>query len=61
MNQALSDTLGEQFLLIAGTLLAVILLLAQGGGYVGGAAVAADAARLGRLPGFFATIALASL
>ncbi len=54
MNQALSDTLGEQFLLIAGTLLAVILLLAQGGGYVGGAAVAANAARLGRLPGFFA-------
>ncbi|MCB0015960.1 MAG: hypothetical protein KDE34_28790, partial [Anaerolineales bacterium] len=30
-----------------------ILLLAQGGGYVGGAAVAANAARLGRLPGFF--------
>ncbi|HUM70669.1 MAG TPA: hypothetical protein PLK31_17705, partial [Chloroflexota bacterium] len=33
--------------------LSIILLLAQGGGYVGGAAVAANAARLGRLPGFF--------
>ncbi len=42
------------FLFIAGTLLAIILLLAQGGGYIGGAAVAANAARLGRLPGFFA-------
>lgn len=40
-------------LTIAGVLLAFILLLAQGGGYVGGAAVAANAARLGRLPGFF--------
>lgn len=40
-------------LTIAGTLLAIILLLAQGGGYVGGAAVAANAARLGRLPSFF--------
>lgn len=37
----------------AGVLLAIILLLAQGGGYVGGAAVASNAARLGRLPGFF--------
>jgi len=54
MNQAISDTIGEQFLLIAGVLLAIILLLAQGGGYVGGAAVAANTARLGRLPGFFA-------
>jgi len=45
---------GTNFLLVAGILLAIILLLAQGGGYVGGAAVAANAARLGRLPGFFA-------
>ena len=45
---------GTNFLLLAGVLLAIILLLAQGGGYVGGAAVAANAARLGRLPGFFA-------
>ena len=45
---------GEGFVLtLAGVLLAFILLLAQGGGYVGGAAVAANAARLGRLPGFF--------
>jgi hypothetical protein len=45
---------GETALLtIAGVLLAIILLLAQGGGYVGGAAVAANAARLGRLPSFF--------
>ncbi|MAS33174.1 MAG: hypothetical protein CL610_04150 [Anaerolineaceae bacterium] len=41
---------GTAMLTIAGVLLAVILLLAQGGGYVGGAAVAANAARLGRLP-----------
>lgn len=54
LNQATAGTIGESFLFIAGTLLAVILLLAQGGGYVGGAAVAANAARLGRLPGFFA-------
>ncbi len=40
-------------LTVAGILLALILLLAQGGGYVGGAAVAAIAARLGRLPSFF--------
>jgi hypothetical protein len=38
---------------VAGILLAIILLLAQGGGYVGGAAVAANAARLGRLPNLF--------
>ncbi|NDJ54001.1 MAG: hypothetical protein GYB68_13090 [Chloroflexi bacterium] len=45
---------GQSALLtIAATLLAVILLLAQGGGYVGGAAVAANASRLGRLPRFF--------
>ncbi|GAB5491501.1 MAG: hypothetical protein Phog2KO_17160 [Phototrophicaceae bacterium] len=44
---------GTNFLLLAGVLLAIILLLAQGGGYVGGAAVAANAARLGRLPSFF--------
>ncbi len=53
LNQAISGTSGETFLIIAGTLLAIILLLAQGGGYVGGAAVAANAARLGRLPNFF--------
>jgi hypothetical protein len=53
LNEAISGTLGESFLIIAGTLLAIILLLAQGGGYVGGAAVAANASRLGRLPGFF--------
>ncbi len=53
LNYAISGTLGESFLLIAGVLLAIILLLAQGGGYVGGAAVAANAARLGRMPGFF--------
>ncbi len=41
---------GTAMLTIAGVLLAIILLLAQGGGYVGGAAVAANAARLGRLP-----------
>lgn len=40
-------------LTVAGILLALILLLAQGGGYVGGSAVAAIAARLGRLPSFF--------
>ena len=44
---------GTAILVVAGSLLAIILLLAQGGGYVGGAAVAANAARLGRLPGFF--------
>ncbi|MCA9914536.1 MAG: hypothetical protein KC496_14380, partial [Anaerolineae bacterium] len=48
-----TSALGANFLLLAGALLAIILLLAQGGGYVGGAAVAANAARLGRLPGFF--------
>lgn len=50
------DSVGEfgtNFLLLAGVLLAIILLLAQGGGYVGGAAVAANAARLGRLPMVF--------
>ena len=54
ISNALVDTPGASFLFIAGTLLAIILLLAQGGGYIGGAAVAANAARLGRLPGFFA-------
>ncbi len=44
---------GSSMLAISGVLLAVILLLAQGGGYVGGAAVAANAARLGRLPRAF--------
>lgn len=53
LNNATNGTTGQSFLLIAGTLLAIILLLAQGGGYIGGAAVAANAARLGRLPGFF--------
>lgn len=53
INRATADTTGETFLFVAGTLLAIILLLAQGGGYVGGAAVAANAARLGRLPDFF--------
>jgi hypothetical protein len=54
INNALEGTSGATFLFLAGTLLAIILLLAQGGGYIGGAAVAANAARLGRLPGFFA-------
>ena len=54
MDNAMEGTPGATFLLVAGTLLAIILLLAQGGGYVGGAAVAANAARLGRLPRFFA-------
>jgi hypothetical protein len=53
ITDALEGTRGAMFLIVAGTLLAIILLLAQGGGYVGGAAVAANAARLGRLPGFF--------
>jgi len=53
LAQALEGTPGEVFLFVAGLLLAVILLLAQGGGYVGGAAVAANAARLGRLPATF--------
>ncbi len=53
LNQATTGTPGESFLFVAGTLLAIILLLAQGGGYVGGAAVAANAARLGRMPAFF--------
>ncbi|WP_420630937.1 hypothetical protein [Candidatus Leptofilum sp.] len=51
---ATNGTTGQVFLVVAGTLLAIILLLAQGGGYIGGAAVAANAARLGRLPGMFA-------
>lgn len=53
LREATANTLGSAFLIVAGTLLAIILLLAQGGGYVGGAAVAANAARLGRLPSFF--------
>ena len=53
INNATRDTSGQVFLVVAGTLLAIILLLAQGGGYVGGAAVAANAARLGRLPSMF--------
>lgn len=53
LNNALGDTPGDTFLFTAGVLLAIILLLAQGGGYVGGAAVAANAARLGRLPRMF--------
>ncbi|MGB7340354.1 MAG: hypothetical protein WBC91_15765 [Phototrophicaceae bacterium] len=51
-NEAMGSV-GTNFLLIAGVLLAIILLLAQGGGYIGGAAVAANAAQLGRLPSFF--------
>lgn len=54
LSQAINGTPGASFLLISGVLLSIILLLAQGGGYVGGAAVAANAARLGRLPNFFA-------
>lgn len=54
VNRAIDGTLGASFLFVSGTLLSIILLLAQGGGYVGGAAVAANAARLGRLPNFFA-------
>ncbi|MCB0044849.1 MAG: hypothetical protein KDD92_05420 [Caldilineaceae bacterium] len=53
LDRALVGTVGESFLIIAGTLLAIILLLAQGGGYVGGSAVAANAAQLGRLPSIF--------
>lgn len=53
ITESLEGTRGATFLIIAGTLLAIILLLAQGGGYIGGAAVAANASRLGRLPGFF--------
>ena len=52
ITNSLAGTLGATFLFIAGTLMAFILLLAQGGGYVGGAAVAANAARLGRMPNF---------
>lgn len=48
-----NPAVGDMILALAGALLAIILLLAQGGGYVGGAAVAANAARLGRLPRFF--------
>ena len=54
VERALRGTDGQGVLSIAALLLAIILLLAQGGGYVGGAAVAANAAKLGRLPGFFA-------
>jgi len=50
---AASGASGTAFLAVAGILLAIILLLAQGGGYVGGAAVASNAAKLGRLPEFF--------
>lgn len=53
LSDATRGTTGATFLLVAGVLLAIILLLAQGGGYIGGAAVAANAARLGRLPAFF--------
>lgn len=51
---ATSNNFGDTFLFIGGVLLAIILLLAQGGGFVGGSAVAANAARLGRLPRIFA-------
>ncbi len=53
IGNAINGTAGESFLFVAGVLLAIILLMAQGGGYVGGAAVAANSARLGRLPGYF--------
>ncbi len=53
LSEATEGTAGAGFLIVAGTLLAIILLLAQGGGYIGGAAVAATAARLGRLPAIF--------
>ncbi|MYD11423.1 MAG: APC family permease [Chloroflexi bacterium] len=53
IEAALRGTSGQGILSIAALLLAIILLLAQGGGYIGGAAVAANAAKLGRLPGFF--------
>ncbi len=53
IGEELLNSNGATFLFVAGSLLAVILLLAQGGGYIGGAAVAANAARLGRLPKFF--------
>ena len=53
IESSLDGTTGAVTLTVAGVLLAIILLLAQGGGYVGGAAVAANAARLGRLPNFF--------
>lgn len=53
IERAIGGTSGESVLFVAAILLAIILLLAQGGGYVGGAAVAANAARLGRLPRFF--------
>ncbi len=52
IDEALEGTTGASILTIAGFLLAFILLLAQGGGYVGGAAVMANASRLGRLPHF---------
>ncbi len=48
-----NPAVGDMILALAGALLATILLFAQGGGYVGGAAVAANASRLGRLPRFF--------
>ncbi len=54
IRDASAGTVGETFLFVAGALLCIILLLAQGGGYIGGAAVAANAARLGRLPQAFA-------
>ena len=54
LDEATEGTTGGSLLFLAGILLAIILLLAQGGGYIGGAAVAANAARLGRLPAFFA-------
>ncbi len=51
---SLRGTDAQGILSMAALLLAIILLSAQGGGYIGGAAVAANAAKLGRLPGFFA-------
>lgn len=54
IEESTDGRFGASFLTLSGILLAIILLLAQGGGYVGGAAVAANAARLGRLPNLFA-------
>lgn len=53
IENAITGTDAQGVLSLAALLLAIILLLAQGGGYIGGAAVAANAATLGRLPRFF--------
>lgn len=53
LEDAIAGTSGQGILSVGALLLAIILLLAQGGGYVGGAAVASNAATLGRLPKYF--------